>query len=200
MDPQPILRRDLYLWLVNVQPHPYPIETPRALLCLVYCAWRKQSCFHTILRIPAALLSSLAPCTLHPESFTVWRHLTHAYVHTAMHHFELQPHMRCIIRIPRFAPVAYQAQTRCAAARHVYLCTYALFAFKHLHLNPGRYAPLIAMHHPSQCTAERNAHPARPICSSAMYHTTMPHTPHSAATIASPIRQKFVIAMEKLMI
>ena len=47
-------------------------ECPRALLCLVYCAGRAQSCFLTILRIPSALLTHLAPasCTLHPEFYT----------------------------------------------------------------------------------------------------------------------------------
>ena len=47
-------------------------ECPRALLCLVYCAGRAQSCFLTILRIPSALLTRLAPasCTLHPEFYT----------------------------------------------------------------------------------------------------------------------------------
>ena len=47
-------------------------ETPCALLCLVYCAGRAQSCFLTILCIPTALLTRLAPhlhpaaCSLHP--------------------------------------------------------------------------------------------------------------------------------------
>ena len=47
-------------------------ECPRALLYLVYCAGRAQSCFLTILRIPSALLTCLAPasCTLHPEFYT----------------------------------------------------------------------------------------------------------------------------------
>ena len=47
-------------------------ECPRALLCLVYCVGRAQSCFLTILRIPLALLTPLAPasCTLHPEFYT----------------------------------------------------------------------------------------------------------------------------------
>ena len=49
-----------------------PNECPRALLCSVYCAGRAQSCFLTILRIPSALLTRLAPasCTLHPEFYT----------------------------------------------------------------------------------------------------------------------------------
>ena len=58
-------------------------ETPRALLCLVYCAGRALSCFLTILRTPSALLTRLAPapCTLNsiPHSDT--------HVHTAMHRF-----------------------------------------------------------------------------------------------------------------
>ena len=50
----------------------YINECPRALLCLVYCAGRAQSCFLTIPRIPSALLTRLAPasCTLHPEFYT----------------------------------------------------------------------------------------------------------------------------------
>ena len=36
-------------------------ETPRALLCLVYCAGSVQSCFLTILRIPTALLTRIPP-------------------------------------------------------------------------------------------------------------------------------------------
>ena len=51
---------------------PNPNETPRELLCLVYCPGRVQSCFLTILRIPLALLTRLAPapCTLRPEFYT----------------------------------------------------------------------------------------------------------------------------------
>ena len=59
-------------------PVPDPNECPRALLCLVCCAGRAQSCFLTILRIPSALLTRLAPasCTLHPEFYNPYRHLT----------------------------------------------------------------------------------------------------------------------------
>ena len=68
------------------KPHPNPNECPCALLCLVYCAGRAQSCFLTILRISSVLLTRLAPasCTLHPEFYTPWLHLTHAYVHTPL--------------------------------------------------------------------------------------------------------------------
>ena len=44
------------------------MRPPRALLCLVYYAGRAQSCFLTILRIPSALLTGLAP-DLHPAPF-----------------------------------------------------------------------------------------------------------------------------------
>ena len=71
---------------IKVKRLPNANECPRALLCLVYCAGRAQSCFLTILRIPSALLTRLAPasCTLHPEFYTPQRHLTHAYVHTPL--------------------------------------------------------------------------------------------------------------------
>ena len=65
----------------NSNPNPNPNETPCALLCLVYCAGRAQSCFLTILRIPSALLSRLAPapCTLNSIPYS------DTYVHTIMH-------------------------------------------------------------------------------------------------------------------
>ena len=58
-----------------------PNECPRALLCLVYCTGRAQSCFLTILRIPSALLTRLAPapCTLNSIPYS------DTYVHTVMH-------------------------------------------------------------------------------------------------------------------
>ena len=60
-------------------PNPNPNECPRALLYLVYCAGRAQSCFLTILRIPSALLTRLAPasCTLNsiPQSGTSPMHM-----------------------------------------------------------------------------------------------------------------------------
>ena len=52
-------------------------ETPHALLCLVYCAGRVQSCFPTILCVPTVLPTRRAPrldpasCILHPAPCTL---------------------------------------------------------------------------------------------------------------------------------
>ena len=115
-------------------------ECPRALLCLVYCAGRAQSCFLTILRIPSALLTRLAPasCTLHSEFYTVPIAAPHPCIcaysgsfaprykinlyctpqqaHARQH--QPQPHMRRIACIPAAAPDTF------AMRRHVRAHTY----------------------------------------------------------------------------
>ena len=85
-------------------------ECPRALLCLVYCAGRAQSCFLTILRIPSALLTRLAPAPSTLNSIPY----SDTYVHTAMHRFiPMTPaqsgHARIYVYMPIHMPMLLRA-------------------------------------------------------------------------------------------
>ena len=177
----------------NEAPHTCHNECPRALLCLVFCAGRAQSCFLTILRIPSALLTRLtnSPCTciLHPAPWILYpiaaphpcicaysfapRYNINLYctpqpAHARQH--QPQPHMRRIISAS-WRP--HQTHPKCGAM-YAHICI--------MHTRAYTIARL-CMHVPFTFTsrARRKSCARRAIVSGAMRHIAIQHARRSAA-------------------
>ena len=137
----------------------------------MYCTGRTQSCFLTILRIPAASLTRLAPHLHPPEPCTL---------DSIPHSGTLPTHMCIPLYMHRFITSTHRTL---AHARHattsIYAITPTAIAYAPNNLHPGGHTRHIRTEHQLQCSAPciYNTHTAimhtHTICiytSGAVYH------------------------------